>query len=126
MLRALVVAALIALLFRPIFLSGQELHHHEGMSAEVDKFYSYWLQPNKGLPRHFGCCNRIDCYPTEAKLDDTGHWWFLHRESMRWLPVPDDKVEHLQLDPKESPDGRNHVCASKLGNVYCFVVGSQI
>jgi hypothetical protein len=125
MLRAFVVAVLIVMLFPPIFLKGQELHHHEGMTAELDRFYSYWLQPNQGLQRVMGCCSHIDCYPVEARFDGT-NWWYKHRESGRFLPVPIDKVEHLQSDPKESPDGRNHVCASKSGHVYCFVAGSLI
>lgn len=115
--------ALAGLLFILTPVNAQVLHHHEGMSSEVDKFYTYWLQPNNGAERYYGCCNRIDCYPTEAKIVG-GHWWYLHRETLKWMPVPDEKVEHLQTDPKESPDGRNHVCANKTGWVYCFVAGS--
>jgi hypothetical protein len=103
--------------------SAQELHHHEGMSPEVDMFYSHWRQPNDGHVRSWGCCDKTDCYPTEARMIK-GQWWYLHRETQRWMSVPDRKVEHLQPDPKESPDGRNHVCASPTGWVWCFVVGS--
>jgi len=110
------------LTFTPVH--AQVLHHHEGLSPDVDKFYSYWLQPNGGKERYYGCCNRIDCYPTEAKIVN-GHWWYRHRETWQWLPVPDEKVEHLQPDPRESPDGRNHVCATTLGWVYCFVAGAS-
>lgn len=104
--------------------TAQEIHHHEGMSPEVDRFYSTWLQPNQGRPRFYGCCNRIDCYPVEAQFRG-GHWWFKHRETGHWMIVPDGKVEHDQPDPRESPDGLTHVCASPLGTVYCFVVGLQ-
>lgn len=104
--------------------SAQEIHHHEGMSPEVDRFYSTWLQPNGGRERYYGCCNRIDCYPTEAQFRG-GFWWVKHRETGRWIMVPADKVEHDQPDARESPDGRNHVCASPFGTVYCFVAGLQ-
>lgn len=69
----IVTATMLVLLCRACF--GQELHHHYGMSQEVDRFYSYWLQPNGGAQRYIGCCNRVDCYPTEAKMM-SGHWWF--------------------------------------------------
>ena len=105
--------------------AAQEMHHHDGMTPEVDKFYSYWLQPNHGNARYMGCCNRVDCYSTEAKMIG-GHWWYLHRETLRWMPVPDERVEHLQGDPRESPDGMNHVCANTTGWVFCFVAGSLI
>jgi len=101
------------------------MHHHEGMSTEVDRFYSYWRQPNNGLERQFGCCNKTDCYPAEAKVID-GRWWVKIREGGRWVIVPSHKVEHLQRDPRESPDGRNHVCANPQGWVFCFVAGSLI
>ena len=117
------VMGLILALSFPV--AAQETHHHEGMTPEVDKFYSVWLQPNNGHARYMGCCNRLDCYPTEAKMI-RGHWWFMHRETLRWMPVPDDKVEHLQGDPRESPDGMNHVCANETGWVFCFVAGSLI
>lgn len=105
--------------------SAQVLHHHEGMTEAVDRFYSYWLQPNNGNRRITGCCNRIDCYPTETKTIG-GNWWFMHRETRSWLPVPSNRVEHLQPDPRESPDGQSHVCARPDGYVYCFVAGSGI
>lgn len=122
MLRLLVVAVLTWLVIIPAF--SQHIHHHNGMSPEVDRFYSTWKKPNKGQPRYFGCCDRTDCYPVQAQFR-SGHWWFLHRETNRWMMVPDEVVEHEQPDPRESPDGGNHVCASPYGTVYCFTVGSQ-
>lgn len=115
--------ALVGLLFILTPVDAQVLHHHEGMTPEVDQFYSYWLRPNLGRPRNSSCCNRLDCYPVEAQMRG-GHWFFKHRETQQWKIVPDGLVEHEQADPKESPDGRNHVCASPYGHVYCFVVGS--
>lgn len=116
---------LVGLIFIATPIAAQEIHHHPGMSPEVDRFYSTWKQPNHGGPRYMGCCDRADCYPTEAKRRG-GHWWFLHRETQTWKPVPDDRVEHEQPDPRESPDGANHVCASPYGHVYCFAAGAQI
>jgi hypothetical protein len=106
-------------------LAAQDIHHHEGMSHEVDRFYSTWRQPAYGNPRTMGCCDRTDCYPTKAKFED-GLWLAMHRETGRWIIIPPDKVEHDQIDPRESPDGRTHLCANRYGTVYCFVVGSAI
>jgi hypothetical protein len=103
---------------------AQDVHHHEGMSPEVDQFYSTWLRPNGEHPRVASCCNFLDCYPAEAQFRG-GHWFFKHRETQTWKIVPDGLVEHEQADPRESPDGGNHVCASPYGHVYCFTVGLQ-
>jgi hypothetical protein len=113
------------LIFIATPIAAQEIHHHEGMPEAVDRFYSTWRQPAYGNPRTMGCCDRTDCYPTQAKFQD-GLWFAKHRETGRWIIIPPDKVEHDQIDPRESPDGRTHLCANRYGTVYCFVVGSQI
>lgn len=115
---------LVGLLLIATPISAQHIHHHEGMTPEIDRFYSTWLMPNDGRERFYGCCNRIDCYPAEAQFRG-GYWWFKHRETGKWIIVPAHKVEHDQPDARESPDGRTHVCASPQGNVFCFVVGLQ-
>jgi hypothetical protein len=34
------------------------MHHHEGMSPAVDKFYSTWFKPDNPTK---SCCNKSDC-----------------------------------------------------------------
>jgi len=105
--------------------TAQDIHHHEGITdPAVDRFYSTWLRPNGSYPRVLSCCNQLDCYPVEAQFRG-GHWFFRHRETQTWKIVPDGLVEHEQADSRESPDGRNHVCADPDGHVYCFTVGLQ-
>ena len=114
---------LVGLIFLATPIAAQDIHHHEGMSPEVDRFYSTWLQPNEGRQRYYGCCSRLDCYPTDAQFRG-GHWWARHRETGNWIIVPSHKVEHDQPDGRDSPDGRTHMCASPTGVVYCFVVAT--
>lgn len=124
---ALIIALLLATpaAAAPSGESGPRLHHHKGMSSEIDRFYSFWLQPNGGNKRVSSCCSGQDCYPVEIK-SAAGRYWFKHRETGRWMIVPDNRVESLQPDPRESPDGRSHVCANEFGHVHCFVAGSAI
>lgn len=96
----------------------QELH---------DKFYQDWLRPDTGRiggNRTQSCCNKADCYPTEIKLQG-GKWFFKHRETGDWLVIPKGRLEHNQPDPRESPDGGSHVCASAAGDLFCAVLGNQ-
>jgi hypothetical protein len=44
----------------------------------------------------------------------------LHRESGEWIDVPPEKIEQN----RDSPDGRNHLCASTEKFVFCFVAGA--
>lgn len=97
-------------------------HPPEDMAIH-EQFYSTWMMPNGGEPRTNSCCNNQDCYPTQFKKI-RGTWYALRREDGSWMPIPESKLEHLQPDPRESPDGRSHVCASPVyPNVYCAVVG---
>lgn len=121
-LRTIVVMLMLSV--TPSLAAEQQLHHHEGASGVVDQFYSYWLRPNAGKPRTASCCNKLDCYATKAYKVGS-HWFFIHRETQKPRIVPDEVVEHLQSDPRESPDGESHVCANVIGTVYCFVAGSM-
>lgn len=80
-----------------------------------EKFYSTWQRPDD---RQYSCCGEHDCYPVEAKLEG-GTWFFKHRETGNWLPVPVEKIE----TERDNPDGRNHVCANSEGFVFCFIPG---
>ncbi len=96
--------------------SHAQTHHHEGQTEEVDRFYSTWMQPDD---RAKSCCHKVDCAPAEAKTVD-GQWYARQVGSWKWLPVPPSKIEH----DRDNPDGRNHLCASIVGSVYCFILGS--
>ncbi len=105
--------------------SAQHPPEHQDLH---DQFYQNWLMPNvrdANGNRTNSCCSNHDCYPTEFKLVG-GTWFAMHRESGKWIVVPDTKLEHNAPDPRESPDGRGHLCASSLGNVYCAVLGLQV
>lgn len=101
---------------------GSTHSHPPQDEAMHDKFYSTWNMPNNGQPRDKSCCNKFDCYPTPFK-NVGGTWYAMHRETGKWIAVPPQKLEHLQSDPRESPDGQGHMCASATSYVYCAVIG---
>jgi hypothetical protein len=126
------IVAAILLLFAMLPAGAQEfspgeysetppVHHHEGMSPAVDRFYSTWFRPD--LPDK-SCCNKNDCYPTKAIFKD-GQWWALRRDDDKYLPIPWEKVERN----RDSPDGRSHLCApvanhvGYVPDVFCFILG---
>lgn len=117
----------ILFIFVPIF-AAQAQHFHPAADADLHtQFYSNWLMPNGGNARYQSCCNKKDCYPTSFK-EDAGTWFAKRREDGAWMPIPRSKLEHLQNDPRESPDGQGHVCAGPppYSAVYCAVLGSGI
>lgn len=101
-------------------VSSQVLHQHPSQDMDLhDKFYSHWNIPPA---REYSCCNKQDCYPTSFKQEG-GRWYAQKREDLSWVLVPEDKLEHNQLEPEESPDGQSHVCM--LGStILCAVLGS--
>lgn len=131
MIRAIVVLILLAIAVitarsQPIGGAGRGMgstHSHPPEDEALHgKFYSTWNMPNNGQPRDKSCCNKGDCYPTPFK-NVAGTWFAMHRETGKWIVVPDQKLEHLQSDPRESPDGQGHLCASAERYVYCAVIG---
>jgi hypothetical protein len=105
--------------------AGEHFHPPED-AALHHKFYVMWNMPNNGQPREKSCCNKEDCYPTQIK-NVGGTYFALRREDQMWVPIPHAKIEHNQSDPRESPDGRNHVCMAPPQDgikVYCAVLGS--
>lgn len=122
----LMISALVALflLVGVWVLAALSQHTHEG---EVGRFYQSWRMPypraNNG-DRIYGCCNKHDCYQTQFRRG-ARNWEALHRETGRWVVVPDMKLEHNATDPRDSPDGLGHLCASTSGNVYCAVLGME-
>jgi hypothetical protein len=109
------VAVIVLLLLRPLAHAEEHRHGNEVLPDAVGRFYESWKMPY--LPTS-SCCNKADCYPVEAHMAH-GIWYFRHRESGDWVPVPDKAIE-LNRD---SPDSRNHVCASPGKNVFCFKSG---
>ncbi len=93
-----------------------QTHHHAGESADVDRFYSTWMMPDDQTK---SCCHRLDCAPAEAKMMD-GAWYARQVGAWKWNYIPPEKIEHN----RDNPDGRNHLCASSGGSVYCFILGS--
>jgi hypothetical protein len=93
-------------------------HHHPPADAAIhDKFYSTWERPDQpGV----SCCNKQDCAPAEARMIG-GKWHARHVGQAEWLPIPDAKIERR----RDSPDGRNHLCAMS-GLVFCFIAGAGI
>lgn len=101
----------------------QHRHHPLQDMPLHEKFYSTWYMPDQPTK---SCCNKADCYPTEAKFERS-KWWAKRREDGKWLAVPYEKVERL----RDSPDGRNHLCAPPptathypADTVFCFAVGA--
>lgn len=125
MIRTIVV--LILLMFACWVALAQGHHHPPGDGDIHDRFYSTWMVPNNGQPRKSNCCSLKDCYPAEIRSKN-GAWEFRRREDGAWLRIPDNRIEQLQADPRESPDDRSHVCAAAPPSVsvYCFTFGSGI
>jgi hypothetical protein len=113
-------AALLYCLLYPA--SGQQLHQHTH-DGEVGHFYQTWMRPGH---RQHSCCNEKDCYSTSFKLIG-GTWFAQRREDREWMPIPVGILEDNQPDPRDSPDGRGHVCMQPPGKgnvVFCAVLGS--
>ena len=101
-------------------------HTHDG---EVGKFYQSWNQPDLAGMGHrgAGCCGNADCRPartlrptSRAGADFEVEVLDPYLLKFLWYPVPNRIWEDVQEDPRESPDGRNHVCING-GRVICAV-----
>lgn len=102
---------------------AQHVHPTETITGATAEFYETWKRPDQP---NISCCNRMDCYPTEARFS-SGHWRAKRREDGAWLTVPASKIEQN----RDSPDGRNHLCAPPPGRegsyengVICFIGGA--
>jgi hypothetical protein len=125
---AAAVMMLVAAISLLIFIATKAWAQHPPEHQELhEKFYSTWMIPRPGMPDHrkASCCDKRDCYPAEVTRIG-GQWFFLHRETKRWLPIPENRLEHNQPDPRESPDGRSHICAGTTGVLYCATLGAAI
>lgn len=103
---------------------AQPPHRHPPQDQAIhDRFYATWMKPDDPTQ---SCCNWQDCYPTQVRFKD-GQWFARRREDGKFLLVPPEKIERR----RESPDGRNHLCAPAphLGYgdaVFCFVPGAGL
>lgn len=116
-----IVAALGLVIGNACALAQHAGHNHPPEHEALhEQFYSTWQMPDApGI----SCCNKGDCYPTQARRDAIG-WLALRREDGKWLRVPDRKVEQN----RDNPDGRNHLCAPSpdrllSSEVFCFLPG---
>jgi hypothetical protein len=109
---------------------GQEIGHtHAGA---VGHFYQTWLSPEDRKStgeRLKGCCNNVDCasiIATRRANRRDGILWEVQSglEPGVWYLVPNWIWEDGQGDPRESPDGRGHVCIMG-GRVICAVRASD-
>lgn len=118
---ALCIGFALMMMLGPLVLG----HEHPPQDEELHvKFYLSWMIPPL---RNVSCCDKRDCYPTAVK--NVGGTWFVERrEDREWIPVPEHKIEQNQKDPKESPDGRAHVCLGPppYGVLHCFTHGSGV
>lgn len=113
-------------LFLSMPLKAQEHRHPPADSTLHEQFYSTWMMPDH--PKS-SCCNKADCYPTEAKFEN-GNWYGKRREDGKWLLIPPKKVEQL----RDMPDTRAHMCAPRpddlrfMGKdtVFCFGISPGI
>ena len=115
---------------------GQTMHHAPSEMELHKQFYSTWFRPNfrdKFGNRYSSCCGLGDCYPTTFKQVN-GKWYFMQKSigpngerdiEEGWKEIPEGLLEQNQPDPRESPDGRGHVCESGV-NTFCAVLGAGI
>lgn len=87
-----------------------EEHDHSVMPPAVAQFLETWRRPPE---REMSCCNKQDCYPTQITQKD-GVWFYLHRQTQKWIRIPDHLLEENTKDPKDSPDGQSWVCATDV------------
>ena len=124
---------LLAGMFLMFFITLSPAQHRPEDMELHEKFYSNWYRPDldlrdpRGDPngrRLNSCCNKQDCEPAEIVYQN-GHYFAKLRTANGPVLIPDVIIEANQSDPRESPDGRSHVCWNHTTNaIYCAVLGS--
>lgn len=131
----LAILALIIGLFWSEPAPAQE-HFHPPAHADLHhQFYQTWLRPDMrqlNKQRWYSCCDNMDCAPARFK-HEKGQ---LLGQKMgvadnTWYVIPEQLLESNQEDPRESPDGRGHLCARLNAfnghpQVFCAVLGAGI
>lgn len=137
---ASILIALGLIVFFAVLANAQPQHDHSALGV-AGAFYAGW---NQMPDRTNSCCDQKDCYYTVFKSEG-GSTYALkrritkgfhgdgepqERESVEmalkhaeWVIIPAEKLEENAADPKDSPDGQNHVCMNEYGLVYCAVRG---
>lgn len=123
------LAALVVLCLVPPALA-EDTHVHPPQDADMhDKFYGTWRVPNGGNERKNSCCNKRDCYAALIRYDPNERKWYaLRREDQRWIIIPIDRLEQLQVDEVPSPDHRSHACIAPPtagDHVVCATLGTR-
>lgn len=117
---AAVIAAFLAgaVILLLLYEAHAQEHQHptETITGATALFYETWRRPD--IPTS-SCCDQKDCYATKAR-QHSGKLQAMHRETGEWIDVPPEKVEQN----RDSPDGLNHLCASSVKFVYCFISGA--
>lgn len=117
-MRAILAALAALMMLAPAPARAQEHRHPPQDLAIHEQFYSTWFMPDQPTR---SCCNKQDCYPTEAKFEG-GRWYAQRREDLKWMLVPPEKMERN----RDNPDGRSHVCMARpeVGEfLFCFTLG---
>ncbi len=105
---------------------AQTAHNHPASDAQLHyDFYSKWNKPNS----YESCCNKKDCYPTQAYFDIAGWVWMVRiRETGNYEPVPVYAYDPDNPPATITPDGHAHVCAvpdttgqGLSAAIHCFV-----
>lgn len=119
-------------------------HEHQAgestQQAAVVEFYRTWHRP-KGefsvVHRQASCCwsdgPNQDCFPVGGRKVIDGVEWLTPDVSEastqaqlafggRWWPNKYHTAEDEQVDPRESPDGRSHMCVTGDA-IICYVRG---
>ncbi len=118
------VLVLLILLYSTSALA-EEPHDHSKM-GDVGRFYETWKRPKgnfTGITHRFqSCCNRSDCFPVAETKMEGGRYIVRPEGASKWFRVDPSIIESNQSDPRESPDGRSHVCIIG-GLAVCFQEG---
>lgn len=136
---------LILVLFMATIYKAKAHEHMAGESTEqarVIEFYKTWHRP-KGdfsMTHRVGLCcyaggDSQDCFPVlaqrtnekgiiEVTPDVSGATTMVQaRYGGKWWPLIHNIEEDKQPDPRESPDGRSHMCVTD-SVVLCYVAGA--
>lgn len=110
----------IAILASPA--GAQHVHPDGVIDDKVGKFYETWTTAPR---RIVSCCSKKDCYSAQIRRRPGGGLEYLHKWTGTWAALPPSVIEQNQVDPRESPNSENHVCASENHPdiVYCAVLG---
>jgi hypothetical protein len=120
---ALLAALLVGVAFLVAPARAQHVHPDETIhDPKVSKFYETWTTAPR---RIVSCCSKKDCYAAQIRRGPNG-LEYLHKWTGTWAALPPSVIEQNQVDPRESPNSENHVCASEHypENVFCATLGS--